>query len=113
MPEYDSYNFEIVSEDILRVIDSLGIKSACFVSLSLGSILLQKLDEMRPQLVERMVTAGGIFKPNLKIHLFAHAGKFLSYVLSYRQIYKLFSWVVMPKKNHEKPEGFTDSNPSD
>lgn len=101
-PEYNSYDFRIVSEDILRVIDQLGIRKASFVSLSLGSILLQKLDEMRPELVERMVAAGGIFKPNLKIHLFAHAGKFLSYILSYRQIYHLFSWVVMPRKNHEK-----------
>ncbi len=101
-PVHDSYDFKLVTEDIIKVLDKLYIKNAFFISLSLGSILLQKLDELRPGLVKKMVTAGGIFKPNLKIHFFAHSGKILSYLLSYRQLYHLFSWVIMPRKNHDR-----------
>lgn len=101
-PAHQHYNFEVVTRDILKVIDALGIGKAFFISLSLGSIILQKLDELRPGLVEKMIAAGGIFKPNLKIHFFAHSGKILSYLLTYRQLYHLFSWVIMPRKNHDK-----------
>ncbi len=100
-PTFKEYNFDIVTRDILDVLDAKSIEQAYFISLSMGSILLQKLENARPGLVERMVTAGGIFKPDIKIHLFAHSGKFLSNVLTYKQIYTIFSWIVMPKKNHE------------
>ncbi|MEC8368952.1 MAG: alpha/beta fold hydrolase, partial [Bacteroidota bacterium] len=44
LPEFPAYDFDIVAEDILRVIDHLGIDKAHFVSLSIGSVILQKID---------------------------------------------------------------------
>ncbi|MCO6476717.1 MAG: alpha/beta fold hydrolase [Phaeodactylibacter sp.] len=101
-PAYDSYNFDIVAGDVLRVIDHLGIKKAHFLSLSLGSVILQKLDEERPGLIDKMVMAGGIFRATLAIRLFVHTAKLLSYFLPYRVMYDLFSWIVLPKKNHQQ-----------
>lgn len=99
-PEHKKYDFDIICRDILSVIDHLHIEQAHFISLSMGSILLQRLDEMRPGLAKSLIFAGGVFKANWRIHLFAHGGKILSYLLSYRQLYTLFSWLVMPRKNH-------------
>ena len=99
-PAFEAYNFEIVCNDILKVIDHLGIEKAHFMSLSLGSVILQKLDEKRPKLIDKMIMAGGVFRANLKIKLFVHSAKFLNYILPYRVMYDLFSFIVLPRKNH-------------
>ncbi len=99
-PAYSAYDFDIVTGDVIDVIDHLGIKKAHFLSLSLGSIILQRLEDRRPDLVDSMIMAGGVFKADWKIHLFAHSGKFLSYFIPFRYIYDLFALVVLPRENH-------------
>ncbi|NBC08617.1 MAG: alpha/beta fold hydrolase [Bacteroidetes bacterium] len=101
-PAYDEYDFDIVTQDVLRVIDHLQITKAHFMSVSLGSVVLQKLDELRPELVDKMVMAGGVFRATFTIKLFVHSAKLLNYILPYRAIYNLFSWVVLPRRNHRQ-----------
>ena len=80
--------------------DSLGIERAHFVSLSIGSVILQKIDIERPALIDRMVMAGAIFDGSRLMHWFVHSGKLLNYILPYRAIYWLFSFIVLPRRNH-------------
>lgn len=100
LPEFPEYDFDIVSEDILAVVDHLGIERANFVSLSIGSVILQKIDIERPDLIDRMVMAGAIFDGSRLMHWFVHSGKLLNYILPYRAIYWLFSFIVLPRRNH-------------
>ena len=100
LPEYPAYDFDIVAEDVLHLIDHLGIEKAHFVSLSIGSVILQKIDIERPKLIDRMVMAGAIFDGSKAMHLFVHTGKALNYVLPYKALYWLFSFIVLPRKNH-------------
>jgi pimeloyl-ACP methyl ester carboxylesterase len=100
MPEFPSYDFDIVATDILAVIDSLGIQKAHFISLSIGSVILQKIDIERPDLVDRMVMAGAIFDGSTMMHWFVHSAKLLTYILPYRAMYWLFSFIVLPRRNH-------------
>ena len=67
-PEYDAYDFQIIASDILKVIDKLNITKAHFMSLSVGSVILQKLDILRPQLMDKLVMAGAIFDGRYCIH---------------------------------------------
>ena len=99
-PAFNAYNFDIICDDILEVVDHLGITRAHFLSLSLGSVILQKLNEQRPELIDRMIMAGGVFRATLKMKAFVHSAKFLNYFLPYRVMYDLFSWIVLPRKNH-------------
>ena len=92
LPEFPEYDFDIVSKDILAVVDHLGIERAHFVSLSIGSVILQKIDIERPELIDRMVMAGAIFDGSRLMHWFVHSGKLLNYILPYRAIYWLFSF---------------------
>ena len=78
LPEFPEYDFDIVSEDILAVVDHLGIERAHFVSLSIGSVILQKIDIERPELIDRMVMAGAIFDGSRLMHWFVHSGKLLA-----------------------------------
>ncbi len=100
LPEYEAYDFDIVAEDILRVVDHLEIEQAHFVSLSIGSVILQKLDIERPALIDRMVMAGAIFDGSKLMHMFVHSAKLLNWVLPYRAIYWIFSFIVLPRPNH-------------
>ena len=70
------------------------------MSLSLGSIILQRLDDRRPDMITSMIMAGGVFKADWRIRSFAHSGKFLSYFVPFRWIYDSFIVIVMPRKNH-------------
>ena len=99
-PEYSTYDFDIVTDDVLRTIDHVGLTRAHFLSLSLGSIVLQRLYDRRPDLIESMIMAGGVFKADWKIRLFAHSGKFLSYFVPFRWIYDTFIMIVLPRENH-------------
>lgn len=100
-PQQEEYDFEMVTRDVLNVIDHLGIVKAHFMSLSLGSVILQRLNILRPELIDKMVMAGGIFKASFKMHFFIHSAKVLNFVLPYRSLYSLFSWIVLPRKNHQ------------
>ena len=100
LPEFPEYDFDIVSDDILAVVDHLGIERAHFVSLSIGSVILQKIDIERPELIDRMVMAGAIFDGSRLMHWFVHSGKLLNYILPYRAIYWIFSFIVLPRRNH-------------
>ena len=100
LPAFSAYDFDVICEDILAVIDALGIEKAHFLSLSIGSVILQKIDIERPELVDRMVMAGAIFDGSLLMHVFVHSAKALSFILPYRAMYWLFSFIVLPRKNH-------------
>ena len=99
-PEYDAYDFEIIASDVLKVIDKLNITRAHFMSLSVGSVILQKLDIMRPNLMDKLVMAGAIFDGSKCMHAFVHCGKLLTYIIPFRAFYSLFSFIVLPRKNH-------------
>ena len=47
-----------------------------------------------------MVMAGAIFDGSRLMHWFVHSGKLLNHVLPYRAIYWLFSFIVLPRRNH-------------
>ncbi|NQX92522.1 MAG: alpha/beta hydrolase [Flavobacteriales bacterium] len=70
------------------------------MSLSLGSILLQQIDIARPDLIDKQVMAGGVFKASNRMKVFMHSAKVLNYILPYRVLYNIFSWIVLPRKNH-------------
>ncbi len=101
-PAYPVYNFNIVCDDILVVIDHLGIEKANFISLSLGSAILQQLEQKRPELIDKMIMAGGIFRATLKMKILVWLALFFNHFIPYRQMYTLFSLVILPKKNHQK-----------
>lgn len=101
-PAQNCYQFAQITSDILRVIDHLGIQQAHFVTLSFGSVLLQDLAMRRPQLLMNTVMAGGIFKGNLLIRSFVHMARLFNLFLSYPQMYRLFSYLLMPRKRNQK-----------
>jgi pimeloyl-ACP methyl ester carboxylesterase len=97
-----TYSFGLISEDIKRVMNYLDIGMAHFMCLSLGSAMIQHFMMTYPTSVHKAVFAGGIFKANTKLRIAAQFAKGLNYILPYRLMYRLFSYVAMPKVRNQK-----------
>lgn len=98
---HQAYSFDLVAGDVLKVIDHLHIQELSIMSLSMGSMIAQKLAMLRPGMVKSAVYAGGVFHVTLAIHLFAHTAWILTKFIPYRRMYQMFSWLVMPLSNHQ------------
>ena len=97
-----NYTFNDVSHDVLEVLDHLRIRSAHFVGISLGCIIIRTLAELQPSRVRSMVLGGAITRLNIRSNVLMHTGNALKRVVPYMWLYSIFAWVIMPKKRHEK-----------
>ncbi|MFT7034508.1 MAG: pimeloyl-ACP methyl ester carboxylesterase [Cyclobacteriaceae bacterium] len=102
IPQQEDYTFSLISSDIKKVIDHLEIKKANFITLSTGSVVLQNFLINYPELVEKAIIAGSVFKVNFTIKLFVHTAKLANYILPYKMMYGTFSYLLMPKKRNQK-----------
>ncbi|MEL6562646.1 MAG: alpha/beta hydrolase [Bacteroidota bacterium] len=100
-PDFPNYTFELISKDIDEVVTSVGIESAHFVTLSFGSVLIQDYTSRYSAKVRSVVFSGAIFKGNLAIKGFVHLARFFNLFLSYKTMYSMFSYLLMPKKRNQ------------
>lgn len=96
------YTFDAITQDIVEVLDHLEIKKSHFIGISLGTILIRNLAEKRPDLVESMVMGGAILKLNTRSQILMRLGVICKSVVPYMYLYKLFAFIIMPKKNHRE-----------
>jgi pimeloyl-ACP methyl ester carboxylesterase len=96
------YTFESISIDILEVLDHLKIQKSHFVGISLGTILIRQLAETNPERVQSMILGGAILKMNFRSQLLMKFGNIFKYVLPYLLLYRLFAFIIMPRKNHKQ-----------
>jgi pimeloyl-ACP methyl ester carboxylesterase len=98
----NNYTFKDVSRDVLEVLEHLKIKSAHFVGISLGCIIIRILGELQPSRIQSMILGGAITRLNIRSNFLMHMGNLLKRVVPYMWLYSLFAWVIMPKKRHQK-----------
>ncbi len=96
------YTFDAITNDIVEVLEHLKIKSAHFVGISLGTILIRNLAERKPAMVKSMIMGGAIIKLNFRSQLLMRIGILFKSVVPYMFLYQLFAFIIMPKKNHKK-----------
>lgn len=96
------YTFSSIANDILEVLDHLKIEKSHFIGISLGTILIRQLAEMHPNRVQSMILGGAILKMNFRSQLLMKFGAIFKYILPYLFLYRLFAFVIMPKKNHKQ-----------
>jgi len=95
-----NYTFDLVSEDVLEVLDFLKIKSSHFIGISLGTILIRNLAKNHPDRIDSMILAGAIMKLDLRSQILMKLGVFFKDFIPYLLLYKFFAFIIMPKKNH-------------
>ncbi len=102
----NKYNFETISADVLEVLNHLRISKAHFVGVSLGTIIIRQIAEMAPERVQSMILAGAIAKLDIRSRFFVGLGRMFKNLVPYLWLYKLFAFVIMPRKNHAASRSF-------
>jgi len=96
------YTFRTITKDVVEVIEHLKIKSSHFVGISLGTIIIRELAEIVPNRVSSMIMGGAILKMNFRSQILMKAGFILRSVVPYILLYKLFAFIIMPRKKHKE-----------
>ena len=97
----ESYTFPFLANDIHVVLEHLSIQKSHFVGVSLGTILIRQLAENYPEKVESMILGGAIFKMNFRSQVLMKLGMVLRFAVPYLWLYRLFAFIIMPRKNHK------------
>lgn len=98
----EKYTFDVITNDIVEVIDFENIEKSHFVGISLGTILIRNLAEMHPERVQSMVMGGAIMKLNLRSQILMKLGIIFKTIIPYLWLYKFFAFIIMPNKNHKE-----------
>ena len=96
------YTFTSLAQDIVDVLDKEKIKSSHFVGISLGTILIRQIAETYPKRIKSMVMAGAVMKLNVRSQILMRFGNLFKSIVPYLWIYRLFAYIIMPKKNHKE-----------
>ncbi len=94
------YSFESISQDVLEVMDHLKIERAHFIGISLGTILIRTIAELAPLRVKSMVLGGAVTRLDFRSRFLVSTGNRLKNVMPFMWLYKLFAWIMMPRRSH-------------
>ncbi|NNL79905.1 MAG: alpha/beta hydrolase, partial [Flavobacteriaceae bacterium] len=98
----ESYTFDSITDDILEVLDYLKIERSHFVGISLGTILIRNLADHHPGRVSSMIMGGAITHLNFRSQILMRFGVIFKSVIPYMYLYRLFAFIIMPKRNHKE-----------
>ncbi|GAA0877633.1 alpha/beta hydrolase [Algoriphagus jejuensis] len=96
----DQYTFERVTKDIIEVLNHLATPPAHFMGVSLGTIIARQLAELQPERVKSLVFAGAVTRLNVQSRVLVFLGNTFKRVIPFMWLYKLFAFVIMPRKQH-------------
>ncbi len=96
------YTFEDVARDVVEVLDHAGIERAHFVGISLGSLVIRSIAEIDPDRVGTMVLGGAVTRLNVRSRALVVVGNLFKRVVPYLWLYRLFAWIIMPRKRHRE-----------
>lgn len=91
-----------ICREIVKVLDSLDIRKAVFLGISLGTVFIRYMEQFYKSYVEKAVLVGAVGKVNLLLRMtvsvFAKIGDKLPFYL----VYKIFAKLLMPWKVSKK-----------
>lgn len=100
---FDSkYTFENITKDVIEVLEHENIQKSHFVGISLGTIIIRQIAEMRPSMVQSMIMGGAIMKMNFRSQLLMKFGNAFKSIIPYLWLYKFFAIIIMPRRNHKE-----------
>lgn len=98
--KYGKYTFNDIAKEIIEVLNAVQIKSAHFVGISLGTVIIRTMAEIAPERIDSMILGGAITQLNIRSRLLAGLGNVFKRVMPYMWLYNLFAFIIMPRKRH-------------
>jgi len=102
----EAYSYETLAEFVIDVMDKARIKSAHFVGISLGTIIIDAVSMIAPERINSIVQGGAVMGYDFRARFLLKSGAILKYILPYMWLYQLFAFIMMPRKNHAKSRNF-------
>ncbi len=96
------YTFDVIGDEIIEVLDHLKIEKTHFIGISLGTIIIREITERHPERTASMIMGGAVMKLNFRGQVLMRLGDWLKSVIPYLLLYKLFAFVILPRKNHKE-----------
>nr|WP_263314055.1 alpha/beta hydrolase [Mammaliicoccus sp. Marseille-Q6498] len=95
-------SFEHLAKEVVDVLDHLKIVKTHVIGMSLGTIVGQTMAESYPEKIKTLVLGGAIINVNLRTKFLLAIGRTIMNFVPYMLLYKLFAYIIMPKKAHEE-----------
>lgn len=100
------FNFDVIVDDILEVLDFQKIEKAHFVGISLGTIIIRCIAEREPEKVKTMCLGGAVFKLSFKSKLLIRIGNLTKSFIPHMMLYRIFANIVIPKNDYQRSKNF-------
>ncbi|QBP39982.1 alpha/beta fold hydrolase [Paenisporosarcina antarctica] len=99
-------SFVHIADEVKTVLNELNIKRTHVIGMSLGTIVAQTMAERFPERVSSLILGGAIIRLDIRTKLLLWTGRVTKRFIPYMLLYKLFAWIIMPKKRHEESRSF-------
>ncbi len=90
------YSFDSIALDVVEVLDHLAITKAHFVGVSLGTIIIRKLAQIKSTYIKSMILVGAITHLSIKSRFLIKLARMFHFAMPPMWLYKLFAFVIMP-----------------
>lgn len=101
-----SYSYKKLSEDIAEIMDFEKIDKAHFGGVSLGTLIISAMAHYHTERVKSLLLAGGITGIPIFSRIIMNLAVRGRRLAPHSFMYKIYSLIVMPKKNHSKARSF-------
>lgn len=96
------YTPEVLSEDVVKVLDFVGIEKAHFTGISLGSVIIHALHIHAPSRIKSMILGGAIIRLTRSAKVILKTGNLVKSFVPYMWLYKTFAHILMPRAHHKQ-----------
>ncbi|WP_347550047.1 alpha/beta hydrolase [Pseudalkalibacillus hwajinpoensis] len=100
------FSFAIINNEILDTLDTLNIKRAHFVGISVGAIVVHDFLQRNPERAISAVLGGCITRYNAFSAFLLFASNLLKNVIPHMLLYKVLAHIIMPRNNHKISRDF-------
>lgn len=91
-----------LNKSIVDTLDHLKIRSAHFVGLSLGTIVIANFAVWNPSYVKSIIFGGSVLSICGIYRTCVAFANGIKRFIPYKTLYKFFAWFMMPRNNHKK-----------
>lgn len=98
--------FEDVADLVVEAIRGHGIEKACFVCLSLGTMVFAAIQNKYPELVTGAILCGAVAGVNRVMQCWLYVLNSIRHTFPYMFLLRMFAWILLPKKEHETSRKF-------
>jgi pimeloyl-ACP methyl ester carboxylesterase len=102
LDDLKEHSFSVIAEEVVKVLNYENINKAHFVGISLGTIVIQSLNDIAPERVKSMILGGAVEKFNVPARLIIKVANLLKNCLPYMWLYKICALILMPKEHHKE-----------